>query len=345
MGRIDIITNEYMSDNDRFADLFNFFLYNGKQVILPDMLREMDRTALALPYGDERNSSEAVQKYRDVFKLLAAMEDDKASYILLGVEDQASVHYAMPVRNMFYDATQYVKQVEDTTKRHRKKKNENRRSEEIPGNEKESRSSAEFLSGFYKEDRLTPVITLVVYWSPDKWDGPHSIHEMLTTDDEEILGFIPDYKINLLELGSIKDIDFKKFRTSLAEAFQFIKYSKDKKRLETIVSENDEFTHLDRRTVEVINSVTKLDLEITENKEEVNMCLAIEQMKEEAREEVRKSMCLAIEQMKEEAREEGQNEIIGKMLRKGKSAEEISELLDIPLEKVKKVGEKNLTIV
>ncbi len=312
MGKTDIKTNEYMSDNNRFADLFNFFLYDGKEVIIPDNLKEMDRTSLALPYGDGQNSSEAIQKYRDVFKLLAAREDDKAVYILLGVEDQTTVHYAMPVRDMFYDATQYVKQVEETAKKHRIKK--------------DSHTDAEFLSGFYKEDKLIPVITLVVYWSPDKWDGPQSIHEMLDVEDESIRSLIPDYKINLLELGAIDDIDFKKFRTSLAEAFQFIKYSKDSKKLKAIVSENNEFTHLDRRTVEVINAVTKLDLEITKDEEEVNMCIAIEEMKKEAR-------------------EEGKEELIIKMLGNGMSIEDVSKYCNMPIEDVKTISKKNLATV
>ncbi len=312
MGKTDIKTNEYMTDNNRFADLFNFFLYDGEQVIVPENLMEMDRTALALPYGEGQNTSEAVQKYRDVFKMMAAMEDDRATYILLGVEDQTTVHYAMPVRNMFYDAAQYIKQIEDTAKKHRR--------------EKEYRSGAEFLSGFCKDDKLTPVITLVVYWSPDKWDGPQSIHEMLDLGDENILKFIPDYKINLLELGAIKDIYFKKFTTSLAEVFQFIKYSKDSKKLKTIVNENNEFTHLDRRTVEVINAVTKLEIEITEDREEVDMCLAIEEMKKEAREEERE-------------------ELIVNMLRNGMSIEDVSKYCNLAEEIVRTISEKNLATV
>jgi hypothetical protein len=77
-----------------------------------------------------------------------------------------------------------------------------------------------------KQERLLPVITLVVYWSPDEWDGPRSIHEMLATQDEEILARVPDYKINLVSPWQMEDADFGKFRTSLAETFQYIKYSK-----------------------------------------------------------------------------------------------------------------------
>ena len=267
MGRIDAITNEYMSDNERFADVFNFFLYKGKQVIDPAKLREMDRTAIALPYGDDSKKSDVIQKYRDVFKMLAAMEDDNAAYLLLGVEDQTHVHYAMPARNMLYDAAQYVQQAEKTARVHRKNKDI---------------KDDEFLSGFAKDDKLLPVITLVIYWSPDEWDGPRCIHEMLSAKDDDILQYVPDYKINLITPKEISDNDFDKFQTSLAEVFQFVKYSKDKTVLKDVVERDKSFEHLDRRTVEVINEVTGSDISIPEGAKEVNMCQALEDMKREA---------------------------------------------------------------
>ena len=38
----------------------------------------------------------------------------------------------------------------------------------------EKSGSAEFLSGFYREDRLIPIITVVVYFGADSWDAPKS---------------------------------------------------------------------------------------------------------------------------------------------------------------------------
>ena len=267
MGRVDTLTNEYMSDNERFADVFNFFLYDGEQVIDPTRLKELDRTAVALPYGNNSQKSDVVQKYRDVFKLLVAMEDDNATYLLLGVEDQRYVHYAMLVKNMLYDATQYAKQVEQISKAHREKK-------DVSGDE--------FLSGLTKEDKLLPVITLVIYWSPDEWDGPRNLHDMISVTDKSILKYVPDYRINLITPNDIDDKDFKKFHTVLAKAFQFIKYSNDQDGLSKIVNDDLEYEHMDRRTVEVLNEVTRAGIIIPEGAREVNMCQAIEGMKQEA---------------------------------------------------------------
>ena len=47
-----------------------------------------------------------------MLKMVTAMEDDRAAYLLLGIENQSDIHYAMPIRNMLYDAIQYVNQAE-----------------------------------------------------------------------------------------------------------------------------------------------------------------------------------------------------------------------------------------
>ena len=51
MGKIDIATKQYMSHKDVIADAFNFFIYDGKQVIKPEKLEKIDTAEFALPYG------------------------------------------------------------------------------------------------------------------------------------------------------------------------------------------------------------------------------------------------------------------------------------------------------
>lgn len=98
-----------------------------------------------------------------------------------------------------------------------------------------------FLSGFHKDDKLQPVITLVLYWSGKEWDGPVSVHEMLDTNDQKLLKFIPDYRINLVSPVGIYETDFEKFQTPLAEVLQYIKYSGNKEALDRVLEENENF--------------------------------------------------------------------------------------------------------
>ena len=80
MGAIDTEAKAYMADKDRFADAFNFSIYDGDYVIDPTDLRPMDTAAIALPYGVEAKA--AIQKYRDLLKLYAAMQDGQTIYLV-----------------------------------------------------------------------------------------------------------------------------------------------------------------------------------------------------------------------------------------------------------------------
>jgi hypothetical protein len=123
MGMADAVTKQYMKENTVFADAFIFLLYNGENVILPQTLRELDTAEVVIPFTVDdkgKKQAQAVQKYRDILKMTTVMTDDKAAYVLFGVEAQTDIHYAMPVRNVIYDALQYGRQVTEISKRNRK---------------------------------------------------------------------------------------------------------------------------------------------------------------------------------------------------------------------------------
>lgn len=270
MGAADTVTKAYMRENTIFADAFNYLIYGGRRVIDPNSLKELDTTEIALPFGDDK-TDEAVQKYRDILKSAVIKEDKDAAYVLLGIENQTDIHYAMPVRNLIYDALQYGKQVSDVSAKHRKES----------GN---GHNRGEYLSGFYKEDRLTPVITLVVHFGADAWDGPLSLHEMMSVDKPEIMQMVPDYRIQLIDPARMKPEDLMKFETSLREVMGYIKYSKDKEGMKTYMAGNSR-TMLERTAAQVIKAITNTPIEIPEGLEEVNVCKAIEEMMKDSKAE------------------------------------------------------------
>ena len=266
MGRKDTVTKDYMKQNVIFADVFNYYIYGGQQRIMPGQLQELDTTEIIVPYGAD-DAGEPEQVYRDVIKSLVAMKDDRAAYLLLGIENQGDMHYAMPVKNLLYDAINYAKQVQKAANSHREAK-------DFKGH-----SKGEFLSGFYKEDRLIPVITLVILFSPDKWDGPISLHEMLNTDDEHILSLVPDYQIHLITPYGLSDGELKKFHSSLREVLTFIKYSKDKEKMDEAVRDN--FKKLRKEEIDVLNYCANVNLQLPPGEEEVDVCQAWEDMRKE----------------------------------------------------------------
>ena len=81
MGTRDILEKQYLRNNERFADAFNYYIYKGNQVINPNDLKEVDTEEIAVPYGND--AKEPVQRIRDVAKtweILHAMADNKAIY-------------------------------------------------------------------------------------------------------------------------------------------------------------------------------------------------------------------------------------------------------------------------
>ena len=298
MGTADIVTKEYMRENTVFADAFNYLIYNGKKVIDPAKLTEIDSTEIALPFGNaekvkaekkrkeqeaewssvknesvrKKNTSrvgvkmDAVQKYRDVFKSMVIKQDEKTSYVLLGIENQTDVHYAMPVRNVIYDALQYGRQVADIAADHRRNK------KDFPG-----KSNGEYLSGFFKEDHIRPVITLVIHFGAEEWDGPLSLHEMMATRDMEILSFVENYRIHLIDSTKLTEEELNKFSTSLKEVMGYIKYSKDKEKLMEFLRKDTHKT-IEMNAARVIKTITNTPIEVSEEMEEIEMCKAIEDL-------------------------------------------------------------------
>ena len=245
--------------------------FNGKKVIQPERLQELDTTELVqLIVKGKNNKNESVQKYRDILKAAVIMEDENADYLLLGIENQTEIHYAMPVRNMIYDALQYGNQVAAIAAQNVK--------------EKKAPTRAEFLSGFYKADKLRPVITLVLHFGADPWDGATSLHEMMDFPLEEMRTFIQDYKIHLIDPAALEPDELEKFSTSLREVLGCIKYSKDKEKLSSFIRNNTRMM-LEINAARVIQAITNITLDLSEEVEEVDMCKAIDDMMQDSREE------------------------------------------------------------
>ena len=273
MGKIDTITKGYMKKNSIFADAFNYFIYGGKQVIKPENLQELDTTEIAIPFGN--GDEVAVQKFRDLLKAAILMMDDNAAYLILGVENESDVKYAEPVKTGLYDFLQYSKQVQQTASRHHKAK------------DWKGHDDGEFLSGFYKEDKLTPVITLIILFGSKQLDGPRTLQEMMSTQDLDILKCVAEYKLNLIEPAAMGADDLEKFHSNLRVVLGFIKYSNDGKELDEFLSNESGLEALDVEAARVIKACTNTDIQIDEKAEVIDVCKAVQEMNERAAEKAR----------------------------------------------------------
>ncbi len=177
----DMILKNYWNDNERFADFFNAVLFGGEEVIKPEELESVDTEASAV--FEHRKYAEGVEASRDGIKVCKKSSVFGIELVLLGMENQERIHYAMPMRIMGYDYGAYKKQYDSNAAKYRIK---------------EGLTEDEFLSKMKADDRFVPVITVVVYYGEKAWDGAVSLHGMLNIP-EKMKGLVNDYKMHLVE--------------------------------------------------------------------------------------------------------------------------------------------------
>ena len=234
----DIASKGYLSKNAVFADLFNFFIYNGNPVIDPDKLTPLSTEQIAILPGKDA----AVRRYRDILKTATIMSDDKTAYLVLGIESQSQPDYIMPIRNMLYDVLEYDRQIKE--------------------------------SGIRRGDFLKPVITLVLYLGADHWDAPKSLYELFPPLDERIKPFINNYNVYIVEPAALSDEDYNKFKTDLGEILNFIKISNDDDAMEQLLA-SGKLKDLSREGGLFLKEVTHTNFDIKEGKgAEEEMCKA-----------------------------------------------------------------------
>lgn len=145
------------------------------------------------------------------------------------------------------------------------------------------------MSGFRKTDKLLPCITIVLYYG-DNWDGSKDLYGLLDFSDipEELHVYVNNYSLHVFEVKKFADEDTNVFRTDLKQIFDFIRYSKDRKRLQALVENDPAYCELDEDAYDMMLAYTN-DKELLARKEtnrkdgKVNMCQAIREWIEDER--------------------------------------------------------------
>lgn len=137
----------------------------------------------------EKKTVFTVSGLRDLYKNYVP----EAVLAILGLENQMKIHFAMPVRTMFLDAVDYSKQCKRISQEHRQSKDLE------PG--------AEYLSGLKPDDRILPVLTLVIYYGEQPWEKPESLWDMMDIPDE-LKPFINNYRIHVFQIRDCKQYSF-----------------------------------------------------------------------------------------------------------------------------------------
>ena len=235
MGKADVNVNIWLSEKNRFANLFNGVIYGGENVILPEDLEEVNPVS-SVNVKNRVGKTKSMKKYRDIIMRWK----NQATLVLLANEAQDKIHYAMPHKVMLYDGMDYETQIRNNWERF----TEGQRQAKKTGQTLEHLTAGEYLSRFRRTDRLTPIISLVFYYGSEPWDGPVDLYDMFrlegTEKEKAILEkYLPNYRINLVDAERLEEIE--RFSEDLQVILTMLKYRKDKDGLRNYVNENKKF--------------------------------------------------------------------------------------------------------
>ena len=266
--KADVVVKNYWRNNEQFADFFNAVLFDGKEIIKADELEDIDTEESSIL--EHKDYAESIGAARDNVKIRKKSTIYNVELVILGMEGQERIHYAMPMRVMGYDYGTYKKQYDDNAKKY---KNAN------------GMSRDEYMSKMKKMDKFIPVITIVVYYGENPWDGALSLHEMLNIP-KEVEPFVNDYKMHLIEarknnlkLHNINNIDLFNLLEILLNKDEKLKETKEK--AIQYASEHD----VDKSVIMTVAGAAncKMDYDMIAGKGSVDMCTVFEETRFEGR--------------------------------------------------------------
>ena len=264
MREKDSLSKEFLSDPFVFADAFNGAVFGGEQVIAPDSLSEMDTTVFFHSMA-ESGEEKTQERRRDVLKTLSCKTAGTTDYVILAVEEQSSVDYAMPLRTQTYDVACYNKQAMEIGAFNKR--------------EKKEEVARHFVSQLLPGDKLNPIVTLVLFLSDARWDGPRSLREMLKPYPKELEPFINDYKLNLLCPADLELEEIHRFKSDLAAVLMAAKFARDNERLANAIRTDSAFRDLTNSTTEpLIRQLSNYDYNMEDTTMGLNLAEKTERM-------------------------------------------------------------------
>ncbi len=257
----DSATSSIFKKNHNFAEVFNRTLFTECPVLEEELVEQDIKETTLLRVTEDAHTT--LTQYRDVVKGV------KREQILaiLGIENQELQDYQMAFRALEMDFINYARQIREISEQHTKeyrrrkqmRQSETERDPLSAAEEEVSRMSlpdaAGYLGRFYKEDRIVPCITLVIYWGEEPWQGPRKLSDLFIESEWSALA--SDYQMHLLEVKNISENSLAEYSPELRAIFGFVKYANDKNLLHTFMDKNrDDFKTVSETALDAIEVLT-----------------------------------------------------------------------------------------
>lgn len=240
--------------------------------------------------AEELSDANTVQSKADGKAILERTNDitmkqtkDGSLFAVWVVANQNKIDYSMPARVMLQEALEYDKQLKAMKRKNKES-----------GKDGTWADAGEFLSKIKRTDRLNPVITLVVYWGNEKWQGAETLHDIINFGKnvelaEKLKCMIPKYPLHILDLA--ENQNYESFQTELRTLFELYARRNDKNRFKEYLQNREECKKLDAETIwtlgKLVNIKALREYEAERKEEEIDMCKAFDEWLADEREEGR----------------------------------------------------------
>lgn len=197
MGK-DLANKNLLNCTDVFADIGNVNLFHGEELLSADGLEPQPTE---LTYKDNFGT----MRHHFLDTRMKAKEQD-TDIAIFCIENQSEASNIMPVRDMGYLYSNYNEQI-------RKIRQINERSDIYYP-----------IAGIGNGQKLTPVITLILYYGSKKWDGPEKLSDMLAIPEkwrDKLSPWIADHPIRIINLTDQDESVRAKYKSDFRHVVDF----------------------------------------------------------------------------------------------------------------------------
>lgn len=176
-----------------------------------------------------------------------------------------------------------------------------------------------------KGNKIVPVVTLVLYYGKTKWSSPHNLKGVINVKDE-IAPYINDYKANIFDIAFLNDETVQMFTSDFRIVADFFV---QKRKNDDYEPDKQKITHVDEvlKFLKTMTGDARYEIEFSPEEKErgVSMCNVVEKFENKG---IEKGI------------EKGIFDAISRMLKRGKSIQDIVEATGYELEKVQAVADE-----
>ena len=248
MGAKDLAFKAYFANAEPFTDVVNMAFKAYGFAVDPSRLREADSVqVMSMSKGDGQPALR--QRIDDLIKMFMLEEGGETKEIMLWLEGQSRPSRFMPLRIWQYEDHTLATAVRRLSSRGRG-----------------------YPKGGIKP--LPSVLILMLYMGLGDWSGATRLSQLQRRPNGRISNCMNDIRMNMLTITEISRRPVDSFISDIGVVANAIVHAKEPKALERAMRRSKRFRHLSPEAADLINAYTGMRLEVSNDKEEIDMCYA-----------------------------------------------------------------------